>query len=606
MRFVRNARLPSLHKVRIHWALPSGDMRMRAAAPARACRQAVLAGAPLVIAAAVGILLVSFTLDRTHQSSVRHRAADEAASFGSHSGLLATGDAFGGYIQLLRVAGEPEIHNLATPSDIRTAALRRMLELNTNRFDGLVVVGLDGRVIAATDGTLLNAPASEAFSTVRANQGNANSDIVLEAAGKPGYVDYASILVDASGAKWGVLLARADPARLWRSTLAATIDGGSNVIISREGLLAAGAQLESLGTPWRGREFAGGTIRAQVGGVDSICGLSAIAANTQIDHGWNVASCLPAATVLGVSSASSHLRLVAMVVLIAAGAALIAAKRTVAPLEAGIEGPPVAAIVAEPGVIAEESLPQEPAEPAPNVDARTLIAAYESRNARLALRIRDSVQARLLVASSRVEEAVELQEEDPVLARTMLERAAYDLDQLNEHELRGLNQELYPDLIRLGLPAALRALRKDIADVMEVEIDADAGADSVDEDSTRAIGTPRRLLLHRLVLDALREFGDAGLEGCVISLRHTPSTLWLAVKGHGDGGRLDEAVFEAHALSVEAHGGSFTFVHADDATEVVVTFEGAPADVDVANDDAGTGPESTSVENADGSESEAA
>ena len=547
-----------------------------AAACARACRPAALAGAPLLMAAAAAAIGLSLLTDSAHRSAARERAADEAVSYASHSSLLATGDAFGGYIQLLRVAGEPEIRNLATPSDIRTRALRQLLELNTNRFGGLAVVGLDGRVIAATDGTLLNAPASEAFSTVRANQGNANSDIVIETPGEPGYVDYASVLVDDSGEKWGVLLARADPARLWRTTLAATIDGGSNFIISSEGLLSAGPAPEFIGTPWRGREFVGETIRTRIAGSDSICALSAIAANTQIDHGWNVASCLPAKTVISASSSSTDVRLVAIVVLVVATAALIAAKRT--SRVSGLE--PLDSLVDE--VLEPEPAGEEPPEPlpepaAPPVDARTVIAAYEARSARLAGRIRDTIQARLLVASSRVEEAMELQGSDPLLARTMFERVGHDLDEMNERDLRAVGQELYPDLIRLGLPSALRALRKDIADVVAVEVDADVGADSTDPNSIRAIDTPRRLILYRLVLDAVREFADAGLEGCVVSLRHTRSTLWLAVKGHGDSSRVEQAAFDAHALGIEAYGGSFDVVRADDTIEIVASFESGTA-----------------------------
>lgn len=571
-------------------------------------------GPPFLMAALVAVLggaliaiAVSIAAERSSASRAEARAGAEAGSFAEHSATLATGDAFGGYIQLLRDADDAEVRNIATPSDLRTNALRRLLGLNTNRFSGLAVIDLGGSIVAATDGTMLDATMSPAFAAVRANQGNANSDIILDEAGQAGHVDYAAILVDAAGERWAVLVARADADVLWQTTLRSSIDGGRNVIINREGQLAAGAPDALLGGPWRGSEFAGGTIRSRVAGVDSICGLGPIARGTQIDHEWNVASCLPAATVLAGSGAVGRVWLTAIAALAAAGIVGSALLRVFA-REPGAAAAPVApALDADKDPEAESEpeappVPPEPEEPLPNVDARTLIAAYEERNARLATRVRESVQARLLVASSRVEEAAELFEESPDLARVMLERAGTELDDLNEHELRALGQELYPDLVRLGLPAALRALRKDVGDLIEVEVDAEAAADSVDEGSDRSIGMARRILLYRLALDSLRQLAAAGLETCTVSLRRTPGTVWLSVKGHGETAPLDEEALVAHRLGAEAHGGELTLDHAADSVQIAVEFgqasalEGAGSAPDSGDDDEDVGGETELAE----------
>jgi hypothetical protein len=543
-------------------------------------------GPPFLVAAVVAVagaalvaVAVSLAAERSAAGRAEARAAGEAASFARHSAVLATGDAFGGYIQLLRDADDREVRESATPSDVRTAALRRLLGLNTNRFSGLAVVGLDGRLVAATDTAMLDAAASPAFAAVRANQGNANSDILLDADGKPAYVDYASILAGADGEKWGVLVARAGADMLWQTTLASSIDGGRNVIINREGQLAAGVPGGLLGAPWRGRDVAGGAIRARIAGVDSICGLAAIAPGTQIDHEWNVASCLPASTVLAGAGAAGNVWLTGIIAFAAAGIVSSGLLRVFArPAGMVVVTPPRAAPELETD-LEQEAEPEEPPAPSepldlpPNVDARTLIAAYEDRNARLAGRVRESVQARLLVASSRVEEASQLFEDSPDLARVMLERAGSELDDLNEHELRALGQELYPDLVRLGLPAALRSLRKDVTDLIDVEVDAEAAADSVDDTSERAIGTPRRIVMYRLVLDALRVLAAAGLEACTVSLRRNGDTLWLSVKGHGETGPLDERALAAGRLAAEAHGGRFRLDHAADSVQIAVEFD---------------------------------
>jgi hypothetical protein len=431
-------------------------------------------------------------------------------------------------------------------------------------------VGLDGQLLAATDLAMVNAPASDAFAAVRASQGNANSDIIFSSEDTRPHVDYATILTDPSGSAWAVLVARADVERLWQPTLAASVDGAKNVIISRDGRVATGVPGDQVGTAWRGTAFPSGSVRTEVVGADSICGLHAIARDTKIDHGWNVASCLPAATVLSAGSASIKLGITAFVAVLLISVLFSAVLWLLAPKHGEAIGVSRAALADdEPFDALPVESPMPPmVVPVPNVEARTVIEAYEARNARLADHIRESVQARLLVVSSRVEEALELRDDDPELSRVMLQRAAFELDDMNEHELRALGQELYPDLVRLGLPAALRALRKDISDIIEVEVDADGDADSLDDESQHAIDTSRRVVLYRLALDALRAFASVGLEACTVSLRRAPESVWLAVKGHGHGGDLGEAL-DASVVAVDAFGGTFTLDAADDVTEIV-------------------------------------
>jgi hypothetical protein len=551
-----------------------------------------------IIVVAVGVALaVSFIAEREYASEREQRAGRQAASLAQHAGLLATGDAFSGYIQMLRDADDPEVRSIVVPSDVRTAALRRMLELNTSRFSSLAVVDLNGTLIAATDGTILDAPLSQAYSSVRANRGNANSDITLMEDGAA-RVDYATILVDPVAGQWAVLVARADAARLWQPTLAATVNGSRNVIINREGLLAAGVSSDSLGATWAASEFPAGTYRSTTLGMDGVCGLAAIARDTQIDHDWNVASCVPAANVLSAGAAPRNVALLALLTAFAAvlvGAVALAwashSAKPPAEQEPGEEESPANNL--EPAADREPALPL----PAPIVvpreigDARILIGAYEDRSARLAARVRESVQARLLVASSRVEEALTLLEEDQALATAMLERAAHELDDLNEHELRAMGQELHPDLVRLGLPAALKALRKDIADTIDLEVEADPGADSLDDDSALAIPMAHRVALYRITLDTLTELARAGIESATVHLERTPERLWLAVKGHGLAETFDETALEAGWIGILAYGGQYKVEHSHDVTEVAIEFEFGPTsekgDVAAADDHEG-------------------
>ncbi len=261
-------------------------------------------GSPLVAAVAAVALAVALVSAFTYYSAgaFNRRAADtrasnEAASFASHSATLATGDAFAGYIQILRDAEDPIVRNKTAAQDERVRALQGLLFLNLNRFDSLTIAERGGLVLATTDASLVSVRDSAAFAETRANLSPANSDVILSQSGRRGYVEYTSALREPDGTTWGVLVARADPSRLWTATLLAAVDGSRNVIINNAGLFAAGVPDELVGQPWKGSTLGPNGVRATIDGVDSICGLAPIGKDTQIDRGLNVASCLPTSVI---------------------------------------------------------------------------------------------------------------------------------------------------------------------------------------------------------------------------------------------------------------------------------------------------------------------
>jgi hypothetical protein len=523
--------------------------------PRRPGPRSVVAVVALAASVAAALSVAGFAAREMEGQSAQRRAGEEAASLSQESGRAATADAFAGYIQLLRDADDPLVSAPETPPDERTRTLQRLLEMNTNHFSGLAVLALDGKLRATAGGGIDDAAASEAFATVRANHGNANSDIVLTDGGGA-YVDYATVLVDGEHRAWGALVARADAARLWQTTLAASLDGGRNIIVNQRGDFAAGVSSELVGQPWRASDFGAGAVRSRADGVDAICSLYAIAAETQIDHGWNIAACLPASRVL----AGAHAGMQRLALISAAAFAIVLA---VVALALGTRPRAVANPEPDEAPAAPEPMP-EPGDdlaiaalPAP-VDPRALIDAYEARNARLATRLRESVQVKLMVATARLSEAQKVSEQGPEVADDLRERAIADLDALNEHDLRAIGQELFPDLVRLGLPAALRALQKDVAGDIRVDVEADAGIDSVDETAGRtSIEHGRRMAVYRAALETVRGLATAGIEQCVLSLRSVSSGIELVVQAKAIDGTFSLDL-SAAAVTAEAYGGSLT------------------------------------------------
>ena len=257
----------------------------------------VLAATAVAVAAAFVGALTYYGAREFSGGAADGRAANEAMSFAEHSSRLATGDAFDGYIQILRYADDPILNAKTSTTNARTEALQRWLYVNVNKFTSLTIVDRSGLILASTDPTLSTVKDGTTFSETRANLTPANSDIILPEAGRHGYVEFSAPLRDPDGTVWGILLGRADPATLWKGTLAAGVDGGRNVIINSEGLFSAGVPDELLRQPWHGRPLGNGGVRADIAGVDSICGLAPIGKGTQIDRGLNVASCLPASLI---------------------------------------------------------------------------------------------------------------------------------------------------------------------------------------------------------------------------------------------------------------------------------------------------------------------
>jgi hypothetical protein len=555
------------------------------------------AGSPYASALVVLAIAVGFVAVLTYYSAQQftRRAADtraslEAKSFAEHSSTIATGDAFNGYLQMLRYADDPVLRaKIATPQQ-RRDVMQQMVYLNTNKLSSLAVVNRGGIILASTDPAIDDVRGSEAFSETRANLGPANSDIILPDGGGPGYVEFTAPLKDNDGTVWAILYGRAEPDRLWTGTLRASVDGGRNVIVNSAGQFSAGVPEDVVGEPWRGVPLGDGRVRATIAGVDSICGLGAIGQGTQIDHGWNVASCLPVSLIQ--AEASRAMGKQGIVTL--AGAVLAAVVGGIALYSIVQRGPTVPAAgptdieatdgapgVDEPLLPNVETPALEPQLPAPvfvaDVDALTLIAAYERRNAAVAQQLRESVLARLLIASAQADEAYRLASADPERAATLHAAAIGEIENVRERELRTLGLELHPNIVRLGLPAALRALAKELEPEMTLTLDIGADTDSAGgSDGRPAIDSALRVGLYRLIRETLRLGATAGAEASDLAVRRDGGSLHLRLAITGASGSFEQERLAAARLNIEAYGGSLSVEEREGCVELDCTVPAPP------------------------------
>ena len=578
--------------------LPDGELsaRLRAglrslarAAADAADRLAVLpafARALVVVAAAVAFVaaLTYYSADAFSHRAVDQRAAAEADSLSTLTARLATGDAFNTYLEMLRYAEDPAVRDGGTSREDRLKAMRLLLDLNTNNLVSLTVADRSGAVVASTDPKITQVLDSAAYQEARTSLTPGNTDVLVPNAGQPGYIEFAVPVKDAAGSTWGVLLGRADPDRLWKTTLAGAVDGSRSVIVTSTGLMAAGVPQELLGQPWRGQPLSGGGVSTSIAGVSSICGVSPIGVGSPIDRGFSVASCLPASLV-----ASEHDRAIgkqgwitlagAVLAIVLAGAALYVAERRRLVLLGDFEDDDVASTEAgatdpEPSSDAEAAGEPATVTIAADVDAVALIDGFERRNERLSEQLREDIRARMLVAASQAEQAYRRLDPESESDDSLHREAMEELEAVRDRALRAIEQEMYPAVVELGLPNALKSLRRDLADSIDLTLDLDPMADTLEaEDGRRPLAPGLRLVLYRLVLDASRALAERGAAEALVTLARTDGELSLAVESN-----LDEPADELAAslatsrLAVEAYGGELEIGREDERVRVRATF----------------------------------
>jgi hypothetical protein len=498
------------------------------------------------------------------------RGAAEAQSLARLSGRLATADAYNAYLEMLRYAADPAVRAPATRPDVRRAAMQQLLYVNTNNLSTLIVADRSGLVIASTDPAILDVRDSTAFQDARSTFVASNSDVIFPPDGGRGYVDFATPLTDAAGTTWAILVGRADPARLWAPMLLSQADASRSVVISGDGRIAAGVPDPLLGRPWQGQPLPGDSVRTPIDGHDSICGLSPIGQGSRIDRGFTVATCLPASVIEGEQRRALDRQAIVtaaglVLALVLAAAALVFANRRPRPLlmlaaphdgeaeERPEAAEPMAPPPSEPdGPPTGAEAPAMP--PAVDVDAAALIEAYERRNERIAELLREDLRARLLVSGTQAAEAFRRASPDDDEAVSLHAQALEELEGVRDRELRRIEQELYPAVVRLGLPNALKALRRDLAGDIDLTLELDPLADALDEDEGRAaIDVPRRVVLYRFVLETARALAEAGATSAFVTLSRRDGEISLCVTSAE--ASVEEPAFDASRLALEAYGG---------------------------------------------------
>ena len=168
-----------------------------------------------------------------------------------------------------------------------------------------------------------------------------------------------------------------------------------------------------------------------------------------------------------------------------------------------------------------------------------IMLVHEQTRKEVAGMLHGRVQSRLVVLGHWLKECRQQLKDGPKEAVENLEKASKLLHEITDQELRSITRQLYPSIIRTGLPSALNSLADRFRTVFAVEVEIDEAI--VDLESPvklkPKLNESLRLNLYRVTEEALSNAAKhSQAQEARVSLSLTPSQkLLLVIKDNGQG-----------------------------------------------------------------------
>jgi signal transduction histidine kinase len=197
---------------------------------------------------------------------------------------------------------------------------------------------------------------------------------------------------------------------------------------------------------------------------------------------------------------------------------------------------------------------------------RALLARADERVRRDAAEVlHGRVQSRLLASQVRIERAIHLLATDPGAATAELADVAAVLDDLRVNDVRFTSHQLHPPTIRISLMSALRSLIATFEGSFAVDVDLRTAAEvtALDDPTAGALDEPTRLVLYRVLEEALQNSYRHGRATSVhVDLSVLPGArIQLSVTDNGVGFSPDDFTIglgvASLAARVEDQGGAW-------------------------------------------------
>ena len=178
-----------------------------------------------------------------------------------------------------------------------------------------------------------------------------------------------------------------------------------------------------------------------------------------------------------------------------------------------------------------------------------IMVAHEQTRKEVAGLINGRVQSRLLVLGHWLKECQEQAKDGPREVVEGLENVSNLLEEIRDQELRSITRQLYPSIIRTGLPSALNSLSDRFRSIFDVHLEISEEICSLESPINPGLTETLRLALYRVTEEALGNIArHAQANEAWVSLSLTPiQEFLLVVRDNGDGFNPAEA-YPGHGL----------------------------------------------------------
>ena len=172
-----------------------------------------------------------------------------------------------------------------------------------------------------------------------------------------------------------------------------------------------------------------------------------------------------------------------------------------------------------------------------------IMVASEATRKSVAELLHGRVQGRMVVLGHWLSQCQAQLKDGPPEVVESLENANKLLKEIRDQELRTITRQLYPSIIRTGLPTALNSLADRFRSVFEIQVDIDDGMSEMDGPMRPRLGESLRLTLYRVAEEALGNVAKHSYaDRASVSLSLAPSEeLVLEVQDNGRGFEQSEA-----------------------------------------------------------------
>ena len=191
-----------------------------------------------------------------------------------------------------------------------------------------------------------------------------------------------------------------------------------------------------------------------------------------------------------------------------------------------------------------------------------IMVVHEATRKEIAGLLHGRVQSRLVVLGHWLKECQEGFKDGPKEAVERLENVNKLLQEIRDQELRSITRQLYPAIIRTGLPSALNSLADRFRSVFSVEVEIDEWVRELESPVRPSLNESLRLTLYRVTEEALSNVAkhSQATEAKVrVSLSESKDVL-LEIHDNGQGFKPAEEAAGHGLLSmedyIEASGGA--------------------------------------------------